>query len=155
MSAKLGATLGGGWQIAVEPYRGPAAEPLALHIPGDAADLLMRTWQPGDRVAPSNGHVGGKLQDWFTDQHIPSYARHHLALLARGDRILWIVGLAAFLSPAESATGAEESGATAPLELPPAEVPPGLDGAFAAAARGAVTLRLLYNGTAVEPTTRP
>ncbi len=123
--------LGRGWSIALTPDQPATAAAPVLHIPEGVAentpDLLLRTWRPGDRTMPLSGHSGRKLQDWFTDHHIPSYVRHHLALLARGNRILWIVGLAAFIPPVDLATGAGEGG----------------------------TIRLLYNGTAIEPVKQP
>ena len=57
----------------------------ALQIPvDDAVPLIFRTWRAGDRVALAGGNGSRKLQDWFTDRHIPGYARHQLPLLARG-----------------------------------------------------------------------
>ena len=46
-----------------------------------------------------------KLQDWFVNQGVPRYLRRHLPVLARGARVLWIPGLAAFTGRGEEADG--------------------------------------------------
>lgn len=90
-----------GWSVAVSRQATTSSGPLAVHIPLDivaqaAEPLVIRTWQPGDRLALP--HAGGtqKLQDWFVDRGVPRYARAHLVLVALGDRIVWVAGLAAF-----------------------------------------------------------
>ena len=57
------------------------------------APLLIRSWRPGDRFAPSG--LGGKkkVQDFFVDAKIPRWQRGRVALVVdAGDRILWVVG---------------------------------------------------------------
>ncbi|MFN8512606.1 MAG: tRNA lysidine(34) synthetase TilS [Chloroflexia bacterium] len=117
------------WSIEVLPLDAGFARDTTLRVPtDDAVQLIFRTWQPGDRVALSRGEGSRKLQDWFTDRHIPDYARHSLPLLARGNRILWIAGLACFPPVTRNARTTKEG-----------EV---------------ISLRLLYNGTPVEPIRR-
>lgn len=55
--------------------------------------LTLRTWKPGDRLAPW-GMVGTKkVQDVFTDQKIPRSQREVWPLLSNHDQLLWVVGL--------------------------------------------------------------
>lgn len=83
-----------GWSVAIDEVWHPSE--VVIHIPRHLGDLILRTWQPGDRVALWDGTGTRKLQDWFTDQRVPGYTRRNLPLLADGDRILWVLGLAAF-----------------------------------------------------------
>ena len=119
-----------GWSI--ETGGMEAADRFALHIPEgliEGGALVFRTWRPGDRVTLAGGRHRRKLQDWFTDRHLPGYARHQLPLLVSGNLVLWIVGLAAF----------------PPLDDAPQEL---------TALAGGVALRLLYNSSPVEPVRR-
>jgi tRNA(Ile)-lysidine synthase len=140
------------WSIEVLPMDSRLASGRMLHIPADgAAQLVLRTWRPGDRVTLANGQ-SRKVQDWFTDRHIPSYARHHLPLLAQGNRVLWIIRLAAFPP------------ATPPRPDIPApwlaDSPPPFVGRMREPAEAALVeighapalrFRLLYNGSPIEP----
>lgn len=117
--------LSDGWGVRVEAGGGGVSSRTTLHIPESWTDkVALRTWRDGDRLDLSGGRGTQKLQDWFVDHHIPRYARRHLVLLAAGRRVLWIVGLAAFV-PASAERGEEGDG-------------------------GGRTLRLLYNGLPVE-----
>ncbi len=111
--------LSAGWAVQLVPA--DTAPPGGAYCPLPALDaasppLILRTWQPGDRFVLPDGRGTQKLQDWFVDHHIPRYARRHLIVLAAGERIFWIAGLAAFL------------------------------GANTAPHRSDAALRLLYNG---------
>lgn len=93
-----------GWAVRVvsgAPVQGSG--PVVLHIPLDItpqiALLTLKTWEPSQYVIVNGNHR--KLQDWFTDQHIPRYLRDHLVVLALARRVLWIVGLGAFLTQHE------------------------------------------------------
>ena len=72
------------------------------------------------------GKGGGtqKLHDWFVNRRVPGYLRRHLLVVAWGNRVFWIVGLAAF--------------------------PPATQGQRNTS--GGFTLRLYYNGAAVAST---
>lgn len=55
--------------------------------------LLVRSVQPGDRLRPS-GMVGTKkLQDLFVDLKLTREERQSTPLIARGEEVLWVVGL--------------------------------------------------------------
>lgn len=56
-------------------------------------DLHVRGWQRGDRVSPLG--MGGKqkkLQDLFSDRHVPQDLRHRIPLVVAPEGILWVVG---------------------------------------------------------------
>lgn len=100
--------LANGWAMHTERLgggqeRGDSA-PHTVHIPFDQlmdTGWVVRGWRDGDHVAlPGGGRR--KLQDWFVDHHVPRYARRHLALLARGDRVVWVAGLAVFVRGEEA-----------------------------------------------------
>lgn len=114
------------WSIEVLSPEADRVLNATLHIPNDEGERpIFRTWQSGDRVALSRESGSRKLQDWFTDRHIPGYARRSLPLLARGNWVLWVAGLAVF--------------------------PPAARGCTRGAA---ICLRLLYNGLPIEPIRR-
>jgi tRNA(Ile)-lysidine synthase len=55
--------------------------------------LVIRSWQPGDRIHP-RGMDGKskKLQDLFTDMKVGREERNRIALLVAPEGILWVVG---------------------------------------------------------------
>lgn len=55
--------------------------------------LLVRNWQPGDRFRPLGMTGKKKLQDFFTDLHLPPARRRLLPLVVSGKEIAWVVGL--------------------------------------------------------------
>ena len=57
-------------------------------------ELVIRPWQPGDRIMPFgfDGHHK-KLQDVFSDAHVPPEARHAWPVVAADGEILWVPGL--------------------------------------------------------------
>ena len=54
----------------------------------------MRSWRDGDRMRPLG--LGGtkSLQDLFTDSRVPRSLRHTLPVVAAGERIAWVAGVA-------------------------------------------------------------
>jgi tRNA(Ile)-lysidine synthase len=71
--------------------------PSTAVIGGDQvpAGLVVRSWNRGDALRPLG--LGGrkKLQDLFVDRKVPRAARRRLPLVVdRGDRIVWVPGLA-------------------------------------------------------------
>jgi tRNA(Ile)-lysidine synthase len=95
----------------------PAVEPVELRIPGrarfgdwelvagdggevalDASALgeavVVRPWQPGDRMRPAGLGGSKKLQDLFTDRKVPRERRHSIPVLEAGGEIAWVPGVA-------------------------------------------------------------
>ena len=58
------------------------------------ADLLVRSWRPGDRIAPLG--LGGtkSLQDLFTGRRVPRLERRWVPIVESGGEIVWVAGLA-------------------------------------------------------------
>lgn len=54
--------------------------------------LVIRTWQPGDRLQPLGMSGTRKLQDLFTDRKVPKDTRSRVPLIADAAGILWVVG---------------------------------------------------------------
>ena len=55
-------------------------------------DFVIRTRQPGDRITLSGGTK--KLSDLLIDRKVPREERDSLRLLASGQRVLWVEGVA-------------------------------------------------------------
>ncbi|HEY1348720.1 MAG TPA: tRNA lysidine(34) synthetase TilS, partial [Ktedonobacteraceae bacterium] len=55
--------------------------------------VLVRTWQPGDRIMPLGMNSSKKLQDIFVDRHIPRSERPTLPLFFSQAHCLWVAGL--------------------------------------------------------------
>jgi tRNA(Ile)-lysidine synthase len=73
-------------------YCGPGRQVFDADAAGDA--LWLRHWRAGDRFTPLGMEGSRKLQDYFTDLHLPRRARARQLLLLSGERILWVVGRA-------------------------------------------------------------
>ena len=55
--------------------------------------LLVRAWQPGDRVRPAGDFGRKKVQDLFVDRKVPRLDRHRVPIVAAPDgRIVWVAG---------------------------------------------------------------
>ena len=85
------------WEFAdgrgVQVGRGiPGAETFDAEKVG--GKIVLRYWQAGDRFQPIGMKSAVKLQDWFTNQKIPSARRRELivATTERGD-VFWVEGL--------------------------------------------------------------
>lgn len=55
--------------------------------------LTIRTWKAGDRMIPFGQSKSKKIQDIFTDAHIPRVKRGHYPVILADDTIIWIPGL--------------------------------------------------------------
>jgi tRNA(Ile)-lysidine synthase len=57
-------------------------------------ELLVRSWRPGDRIAPLG--LGGtkRLQDLFVERRIPRRERDRVAVVEAAGEIAWVDGLA-------------------------------------------------------------
>lgn len=56
--------------------------------------LLVRSWLPGDRMAPLGMSGHRKLQDLFVDRKVPEVQRHRIPIIEDGDQIVWVPGVA-------------------------------------------------------------
>jgi len=59
-----------------------------------ARQLLVRSWLPGDRIAPPGMSGHRKLQDLFVDRKVPEAQRHQIPIIEDGDQIVWVPGIA-------------------------------------------------------------
>lgn len=57
-----------------------------------AHPLVIRSRQPGDRIAPLGMTGSKKLQDLFVDEKIPEALRATVPVIAHGDVVVWIPG---------------------------------------------------------------
>lgn len=56
--------------------------------------IVMRHWQPGDRIQPIGMPQSVKLQDFFVNQKIPREDRHKLLIAASAaGEVVWVEGL--------------------------------------------------------------
>ena len=59
------------------------------------SQLLVRPWQPGDRMAPLGMGGGTKsLQDLFTARRVPRRRRMRVPVVESGGEIVWVAGVA-------------------------------------------------------------
>jgi tRNA(Ile)-lysidine synthase len=72
----------------------PAPEPGVLDRAALGPDLLVRSWRPGDRIAPLG--LGGtkSVQDLFTGRRVPRRERQAVPIAESGGEIVWVAGLA-------------------------------------------------------------
>jgi tRNA(Ile)-lysidine synthase len=72
----------------------PALEPGVLDRAALGTDLLVRSWRPGDRIAPLG--LGGtkSLQDLFTARRVPRLDRGAVPVVESGGEIAWVAGVA-------------------------------------------------------------
>jgi tRNA(Ile)-lysidine synthase len=83
----------GGLEVRCE-VGAPAFEPGVLDRAALGTELLVRSWRPGDRIAPLG--LGGtkSLQDLFTGRRVPRRERHSVPVVESGGEIVWVAGLA-------------------------------------------------------------
>ncbi len=89
----------GSWQIQTEVQPGRPARPAGPDIATLDADALgdlltVRGWVDGDRISPLGLEGSKSLQDLFTDRGVPRSHRRLLPVVAVGDEIAWVAGLA-------------------------------------------------------------
>ena len=81
----------GAWEVEAAPRRGGEVAIDAGTLEGP---LTVRAWNEGDRMRPVG--LGGTktLQDLFTDRKVPRALRRSLPVVAAGERIVWVAGVA-------------------------------------------------------------
>jgi tRNA(Ile)-lysidine synthase len=55
-------------------------------------DLLVRSWEPGDRFVPLGMRGRKKLHDFFVDAKVPRQERSRVPLVVAAGQIAWVVG---------------------------------------------------------------
>jgi tRNA(Ile)-lysidine synthase len=91
----------GEWEVRAE-IAGAGAQGTPPAGPGSARldpsalgpELVVRAWREGDRIRPLGLGGSKSLQDLFTDRKVPRSLRRSLPVVASGERIAWIAGLA-------------------------------------------------------------
>jgi tRNA(Ile)-lysidine synthase len=83
----------GGVEVRCDPAA-PVREAGVLDRAGLGPELVVRTWRPGDRMAPLG--LGGtkSLQDLFTGRRVPLCRRASIPVVESGGEIAWVAGLA-------------------------------------------------------------
>jgi tRNA(Ile)-lysidine synthase len=88
----------GVWEVRAEIETGvPSVEGPDLAVLDPAAlgeAVTVRSWREGDRIRPLGLGGSKSLQDLFTDRKVPRSLRRALPVVAAGDRIAWIAGVA-------------------------------------------------------------
>ena len=74
--------------------RPPALTTARLDPGALGAELVVRAWRDGDRIRPVGLGGSKSLQDLFTDRKVPRSLRRTLPVVASGERIAWIAGVA-------------------------------------------------------------
>jgi tRNA(Ile)-lysidine synthase len=72
----------------------PAREPGVLDRGSLGAELVVRSWRPGDRMSPLGLRGSKSLQDLFTARRVPRRARAGVAIVESEGEIVWVVGVA-------------------------------------------------------------
>jgi tRNA(Ile)-lysidine synthase len=74
------------------PGKLPARVSLRLPTADEQNAFVLRTWQPGDRIAPMGMTGTCKLHDLFVNAKVPQDRRGRIPLLACKGEIVWIPG---------------------------------------------------------------
>ncbi|HET7050803.1 MAG TPA: tRNA lysidine(34) synthetase TilS [Solirubrobacteraceae bacterium] len=72
----------------------PAREPGVVDRAGLGDDLLVRSWRPGDRIAPLGLQGSKSLQDLFTARRVPRRERAAVPVVESQGEIVWVAGVA-------------------------------------------------------------
>lgn len=92
-----GAVAFGGWEVRCEALGAshpPADGVLDRHALAAGGALVVRPWQPGDRMAPVGLEGTKSLQDLFTARRVPRVRRATLPVVVCGEEIAWVPGVA-------------------------------------------------------------
>jgi len=88
-----GSVIFGAWEVRCE-LTSPAREGGVLDRAALGSELLVRSWQPGDRMSPLGLGGSKSLQDLFTSRRVPRRRRASVAVVASGAEIAWVAGVA-------------------------------------------------------------
>jgi tRNA(Ile)-lysidine synthase len=86
-----------GWHEVRCEVGAPSREPGVLDRArlGSSQQLLVRTWRPGDRMAPLGlGGATKSLQDLFTSRRVPRLERASVPVVECDGQIVWVAGVA-------------------------------------------------------------
>jgi tRNA(Ile)-lysidine synthase len=73
----------------------PAREPGVIDRAALRAELLVRSWRAGDRMAPLGlGGATKSLQDLFTARRVPRLERPRVPVVECDGEIVWVAGVA-------------------------------------------------------------
>jgi len=72
----------------------PVREPGMLDRATLGAELVVRSWRPGDRMAPLGLSGSKSLQDLFTARRVPRRERAAVAVVESQGEIAWVAGVA-------------------------------------------------------------
>jgi tRNA(Ile)-lysidine synthase len=72
----------------------PALEAGVLDRARLGSELVVRSWRPGDRIAPLGLGGSKSLQDLFTGRRVPRLERPSVPVVEAGGEIVWVAGLA-------------------------------------------------------------
>lgn len=78
----------------IEHMRPRGSAEIVLDYGAISGKLVVRNWEPGDRIRPLGLHGSKKIQDLFTDSKIPREVRHRVPLVVDGEKVVWVAGLA-------------------------------------------------------------
>jgi tRNA(Ile)-lysidine synthase len=72
----------------------PAREAGVVDRAALGSELLVRSWRPGDRMAPLGLQGSKSLQDLFTSRRVPRRDRAGVAIVESAGEIVWVAGVA-------------------------------------------------------------
>lgn len=78
----------------VDPTRAVGSSEAVFDLDSVVGKLVVRSWQPGDRIRPLGMRGSKKLQDVFVDGKIPRRARYRIPVVADDVKAVWVAGLA-------------------------------------------------------------
>lgn len=77
----------------VNPVRPPGSMEAVFDLDAIVGTLVVRNWQPGDRIRPLGMDGTKKLHDVFIDGGIPRSARCRIPIVADDVKTVWVPGL--------------------------------------------------------------